>query len=505
AAQSRRVLLALSAVMLVILFTVLAALNVAGLRDRLLPGGASPGIHSIAVLPVENLSGDPQQEYFADGMTEELITRLSKIGALRVTSRTSAMRYKGTKEPVPQIAQELNVDAIMEDSLLREGSRVRFAARLIDARTEKDLWAESYTRDLHSVLTLQSDVALAVAREIRIAVTPQEKTLLARTQAVNPAAYEAYLKGRSLAEDLSAAKLDAALEYFNLALEKQPDYAPAYIGIAQVWSRRGQMGLVSLAEAKGKAMPATVKALELDPTLAEGHFMLAAIKTWVDWNWSGAESEFKKAIGLNPSLSEGHAVYSHFLMLMGRPEEASQQIQRAMQLDPLNAFVQSFYAVELLCSHRYDDAIAQDETVLKVAPGTRLAHDNLWSAFNEKQEYAKALNEIKFMFGERILEGMKGAEAGQLSKAEYVAALRLAAGNLAAHSNQSHVPRFWIAKLYAEAHDNNRAVEWLEKSYQARESQLPYLKVLPAWDDMRSDPRVRDILRRMNFPGEAGA
>jgi TolB-like protein/tRNA A-37 threonylcarbamoyl transferase component Bud32 len=339
--MARAIPYAAAAVGVIALLAVLLGLNVAGLRDKLKgrTGPTTPEIQSLAVLPLANLSDDPEQEYFADGMTEELIATLGKVSALRVISRTSAMQYKGAKKPLPQIAKELNVDAVIEGSVLRAGERVRITAQLIQASTDRHVWAETYDRDLRDVLALQSEVAQAITREIRSAITPGEHARLTTTRPVNPEAYEAYLKGMQHWYRLTREDLETAREYFDLALEKDPNYAPAHAGLVLVWIGRRQMGYTAPREGGPKAKAAALKAIELDSTLAEAHSALASVNCFYEYDWAGGEAEFKRAIELNPNYADARASYSHVLMFMKRPEEAMAQIQRALEIDPLNAFL----------------------------------------------------------------------------------------------------------------------------------------------------------------------
>ena len=299
------------------------------------------------MLPLQNLSGDPEQEYFADGMTEALITNLAKIGALKVISRSSAMRYKGTDKPLAEIAKELNVDAVVEGSALRVGGSVRIMAQLIDPETEQALWAESYEQDLENVLLLWSEVAQAIAGEVQVALTPEETKRLASARPVNPEAHDAYLKGSYHWKKLTPEDLDTAESYFELALEKDPSYAPAYAGLAWVWAVRQQMGIAPPHEAGPKAKAAALQAVELDDSSAGAHEALATVRTWTDWDWAGAEPEWRRALELDPNAANAHAYFAHFLAITGRIDEAVPHSERALELDPFNALFHALYAVVL--------------------------------------------------------------------------------------------------------------------------------------------------------------
>jgi len=457
-------------------------------------------VRALAVLPLTNLSRDPEQDYFADGMTEALISDLAKLQALRVISRTSVMRYKGTDKSLPEIAKELNVDAVIEGSVLRVGQRVRITAQLIHAATDTHLWAESYERDLQDVLLLQSEVARTIAGQIRVAVTPDEATRLARARAVNPEAYEACLKGRFHWYKLSPEHLGAALEYFQLALEKDPNYALAYAGIADTWLSRGDSGFLPQREAFPRGKAAAVKAIELDDTLAEAHVTLANFRFCHEWDWDGAETEFQRAIQLNPNDAHGHFFYADFLISMKRPKEWRAESRRALELDPFNVFFQCFLGWQLVYVGQYDDAIAQLRKTLRIEPDFSSVYLGLWGAFYQKQMNEEALAEAKKFFA--VLRDNEAVEALDYGYAQagYPRAMSLAAENLAARSNRTHVPAFRIARLYAHAGEKDRALEWLEKAYEQRESPLVHLSVGWDWDSLRSDPRFQDLLGRMKFP-----
>jgi TolB-like protein/Tfp pilus assembly protein PilF len=500
AAQPRRLLWAGAAGLVAV---AAASLYLVVLRGRSAAPVTASQIRSLAVLPLANLSGDPAQEYFSDGMTEELITNLSKISALKVISRTSVMQFKGTKKPLREIAQALGVDGIIEGSVLRAGDRVRITAQLINAATDTHLWAESYERDMRDVLALQGEVARAVAGEVKAAVTPQEKARLASARPVNPEAYDAYLKGLHHWYALTPADLDTAQRYFELALAKDPNYALAYAGVSLVWAGRQQMGFTAPSEAAPKAKAAALRAVALDDTVAEAHYALAIVRAWSDWDWSGAEPEFKRAIELNPSFPDARAYYSHYLMNMQRPDEALPQMERALELDPFNALLQTLYAVDLLYVRRFDDAIAQARRALQTAPDCPPANCALWWAYE-----AKGMDNEAFAVAKPLYNSVYGvrevAEALDRGYAEggYRVAMRRAADVLAAHARTTYVNPTDVANLYLSGGDKDRALEWLEKGLAARDPNLPYLGV-PFYDGVRSDPRFQSLLRRIGLPAAA--
>jgi serine/threonine-protein kinase len=462
--------------------------------------GRPQTIQTLAVLPLENLSGDPQQEYFSDGIHEALITDLAQLGSLkRVIARSSVLRFKGTKTPLSQIAQDLKVDGLITGAVLRSGDRVRVTAQLLNPATEAQIWAQSYERDLRDVLTLQNEIVSAITREVNVRLTPQEETRLATARPVNPEAYDLCLKGRFSWRKLSRQGLDDALAYYTQALEKDPEYAPAYAGIAFVWGGYKQQGLASFDEATPKQKAAALKALQLDSTLAEVHYVLASMNTWTDWDWLGAEREYRRAIELNPNYPDARIYYAHFLNYMGRPKEAAVQADRAFGLDPLNTLVQGIYAMYLMQVRRYDDAIALLKKILETAPDDAIALSTLRTAYHMKRMYKEALEIWKASYtvrGDR--EAVEALDRG-FAEAGYQGALRRVADMFVARSQKTFVTPWQIATLYTRAGMNQEAIDWLEKAYQAHDQNMPYISVDPIFDEMRNEPRFQDILRRMKL------
>lgn len=456
---------------------------------------------SIAVLPLENLSGDPQQEYFSDGIHEALTTDLAEVGGLkRVIARSSVMRFKGSKTPLSKVASELKVDALITGAVLRSGDRVRVTAQLINPKTEAQLWAQSYERDLRDILALQNDIVSAITHEVKVRLTPQEETRLSSARQVNPEAYDAYLKGQYEWYKFSRQGLDSALKYFELALEKDPEYAPAYAGISRVWGGFKQQGFMSSAEATPKQKAAALKALELDNTLAEVHFTLAGINIWTDWDWPGGDREYRRALELNPNYADARIYYSHLLNYLGRPKEAAVEADRGLALDPLNTLVQDIYAMYLMQARRYDDAVAVLLKILKTSPDDAIALSTLRSAYHMKHMYTEALEIWRASYaakGDR--EALDALERG-FAEDGYQGALQRAAETLAARSRTTYVTPWQIATLYTRAGKNNEALKWLEKAYEAHDPNMPYLGVDPIFDILRADPRFQDLLRRMKLP-----
>ena len=457
---------------------------------------------SIAVLPLRNASGDPDQEYLSDGLTEELIVQLGRLHPERlgVIARTSAMRYKNTDKSVADIARELGVAYVLEGSARREGGRVRVTAELVQASDQTQLWAESYDRELSGILELQRDVARAVAKSLAVKLLPQEQARLAAAGSVNAEAYDAYLKGSQYTIRLGAADLDAAEKYFHLALEKDPRFAPAYVGLTMVWVCRQQMGYVRPGEAGPKAKAAVSKALELDDGYFEAHLALADVLTWTDWNWAAAGREWQRAIELNPGYADTRAYYSHYLLITGRPEEGLKEIETAMEMDPFNVIFQGFYAVVLDYFERYDDALAVTRKILDTMPDNPLGLSAQWWAYQGKgmheEAFAAATAFYRAIYGDLDPSGVLDRT---YSANGYAAAMGGAAELLVARSQSKFVLPTDIAALYLSAGNREQALAWLERGYEVRDPAMPYLG-WPMYDPLRSDPRFKDLVRKMNLP-----
>jgi len=462
--------------------------------------GRAEAIDAIAVLPLENLTGDPGQEFFVDGVTDELIGQLAQIGALRVISRRSVMQYKGVKKPLPEIAQELNVDAVVEGTVHRISDSVRIRVQLIEALPEeRNLWAQTYDRAMTDVLVMYKEMARAIADKTRVKLTPQEEANLASTRQVNPEAYEAYIKGRFHWYKLTPQDLEVAFQYFELAREKDPNYALAYAGIASVWIGLQQQGEVSSSEAGPKARAAAMKALELDDTLAEVHQILADIRAWTDYDWEGAEKAFRRAIELNPNYPDPRPGYSHLLFIMRRPEEAMAQLERALELDPFNVLFRDLYAMGLNIARRYDEAIALLRETLRTAPNNLQVMSTLRSAYHNKGMYEEALEMWQRYYATRGDREAEEALSRGYAEAGYSGALSSVAEMLIERSRTTFVTPWRIGTLYTRAGKNEEALVWLEKAYEAHDPNMPYISVDPIFDGLRDDPRFQELLRRMNL------
>jgi serine/threonine protein kinase len=455
--------------------------------------------NSIAVLPFVDLSAQRDQEYFCDGMVEELINSLSRIKDLRVVARTSAFSFKGKDVDIREIGKRLNVKTILEGSVRKAGNRLRITTQLVNVEEDFPIWSDRYDRELEDVFAIQDDIAQSIVKTLKIEVLGEKEAPLVKVRTEDPEAYEAYLKGLFHCYKLSSEHLEVSLDYFQLALEKDPNYAPAYAGIAIVWIIRGLWGVVPPREAIPKAQEAVLKAIELDDTLAQAHYQLANFRFYFEWDWTGAEKEFQRAIELNPNYADIHIIYSSFLDMMRRPEEAIVEIERALELDPLNFFSQGVFGLHLFNLHRYDDAIAQLRKTLRMEPNFPLAHEGLWVSFHQKHMYKEALAEAKKYF--EVLGNSEAAEALErgYTEAGYSGMMSLAAERLAARSKKNYVQPTQIARLYDHAGEKDRALEWLEKAFKEHEPALVALNVWPQ-GALRDDPRFQALLLLLNFP-----
>jgi eukaryotic-like serine/threonine-protein kinase len=479
-----------------ILLCAILLFNPGGARNKLFGGKVPAPIRSLVVLPLANLSGDPEQEYFADGMTEALVTDLSKIRSLKVISRTSSIRYKEEKKTLPQIARELSVDGVVQGSVLRAGDKVRISAQLIYAPNGQHLWAESYERDFKDVLTLQGEVAQAIASNIRIEVTPQEQARLTSGRQVNPAAQEAFLRGRYLNKG-TRAEQRRAREYFEQALRIDPNYAPAYAGLADYYiSSVDTRPLVSMPQAKQFAL----KALELDPDLAEAHVELALIHFYADWDWVAADKEFKLAIQLNPSDAEAHRISSFYFSALGRVEEALAESRQAQQLDPLSIWTQITSGYVFYFARRYDEAVAQCGKALEWDRNSAGAYDCLGASY-----LAKGMNQ------QAIASSLKASDLANNDPARLVGLgraygltgrksdARKVLEQLRQFSGHTYVSPYFFAAVYASLGQNDEAFARLQEALREHDSYLAWLKVDSAVDPLRQDTRFQKLLYQVGL------
>jgi TolB-like protein/DNA-binding winged helix-turn-helix (wHTH) protein/Flp pilus assembly protein TadD len=465
-------------------------------------GRVPASIRSLAVLPLDNLSGDASQGYFADGMTDELITDLSQISALRVISRTSVMVYKGARKPLPQIARELNVDAVVEGTVLRSGDHVRITAQLIDASTDKHLWSQSYEGELRDTLALQNRVASAIADQIRINLTPQEQAALKNVKVVNPEAYQSYLKGRYFWNKRTADGLKVALAYFNQAVEEDPKYAQAYSGLADTYALLGdwQYAVMTPKEAFPKAKAAAIKALELDNTLGEAHNSLAFILDGFDWDLDAGGNEFRRAIELNPGYATAHHWYAWHLSLLGQYDEAIKEMRKAANLDPLSLIINADLAELLVLAHSYDESIQQSRKTIEMDPNFALAHNQLAQAYLQKHMYDEAVAELQKAVQ---LSGRSPTCIANLARAYVASGKKSEAVQLMNELKKRASPGYSnaseIAMIYASFGDMDQAMNWLEKGYEERFN--PGVLLRPGFDPLRSDSRFQNLVHRIGLSG----
>lgn len=485
-------------VMTAVLSVAIVLALVAGL-GRFAGSGSDAGLRSIAVLPLQNLSGDREQEYFADGMTDALIGDLARIPALRVVSRTSVMTYKGVHRPLPEIARSLDVQTIAEGSVLRTGSRVRIAVRLVDAPRDRPVWSGSYEGELGEVMALQSQVVAAIAGEIHVRLTSPNRTRVARNRPVNLAAYDAYLKGRhQYLTGYTEESTQKASAYFRQALELDPGYAPAYAGLADCY-----WGLSSVyyppMEMMPKAKWAAMKALELDDTLGEAHALLALVRSGFEFNRGEAGKGFKRAIELKPSDAQAHLLYGIYLIEMGKSDEGMAEVERALKLDPISPFMNVYVSVPLYFAHRYDQAIQRLQPMVDMDPNSQQAHAFLALAYEQKGDWAKAVAEM-----ERAYELDKDQDG--LSQLGHIYAMsgrtadaRRVLRQLEELSGRRYVSAYNFAVLYAGLGERDEAFRWLQKVEDDRSEWFAAVNVDPRLDVLHSDPRFAGVLRSVGL------
>jgi TolB-like protein/Tfp pilus assembly protein PilF len=498
AARPRLALLTWGAGGLAALLVFLFAWNIGGLRERLLHRRAVPTIRSLAVLPLANLSGDPSQDFFSDGMTAELIRDISKIAQLRVVSRTSVMSYKGTHTPLQQIARELKVNALLEGTVARSGNRVRITVGLYDGASDRELWSGTFERDLNDVLALEDQVAHAIATQIRLKVSSSGETRRANT---NPGTYDLYLKGRYSLDQGSDDDLKLALVYFRQGIQKDPQYAPLYAGLADSYARLPFYTDTRPSEAFPEAKEAAARALQLDPTLAEAHASMAYVMNYYDWDRSGAEQEFKHALELNPNDADTHHVYGRFLASMGRVDEARAELNRAQELDPLSLIIQSNAGIVSYFARQYDNALQQLQKVLELDPKFPVPYWGSGMCYEQLKKYPEAVAQFQKGIelsgrGANGLASLAHAHglAGQAAEAQKILV------ELTDRSKTKYVPSYQFAVIHVGLGQNERAIAALEEAYRERSTLLGYLKMDPRFDPLRSDPRFRNLLSRIHLP-----
>jgi TolB-like protein/DNA-binding winged helix-turn-helix (wHTH) protein/Flp pilus assembly protein TadD len=455
-------------------------------------------IASLAVLPLTNMSGDPTQEYFADGMTEELITELSKIQALKVISRTSAMQYKGAKKPLPVIARELGVDGIVEGAVTRSGNRIRVTAQLVEARSDTHLWGESYDRELADILNLQRELALQISREIKVTIRASEAEQLANSEKVNPQAHEIYLRGRSFWNQRTSDGLYRAAESFRESNQIDPSYARGYAGLADAYIELVGFAYIEPSEGINKAEAAAQQAISLDDSLAEAHTALGYTRA-LKWDWQGSEKEFKRALELNPGYVVALYQYGFILSMWGRNDEAIALAQKALELDPFSPVVLYRAGRVYFHARRYDEASNLFRRILELKPDDQMGLYGVGIVYEAQGEFDKAISSFQDPYQMSRFDLIAAyAAAGRKEEARK----RLTAEMRRLQAGNSYLRPGYVAEVYSALGDKDQAVYWLEKGYRDHDAWLALLKVWPRLDPLRSDPRFQDLLRRMNFPTE---
>ena len=453
---------------------------------------------SIAVLPLENLSGDPEQAYFVNGMHDALITELSRISGLRVTSRTSTLGFANTVLRVPDIALELGVKKIIEGSVFRVGDRVRIVVQLIDAAVDEHLWSESYERDITDVLRLQGDITREIAGQVQVVLTADESRTLTRAGTVNPESYEAYLRGMFHVELFTPEDMRLAVRNFEMAVELDPQNALAYWGLNRVCRFQLQAGLLRPREAEPECRAPLLKALELDNSRAEVHLGLALGFWAYDYDWDAAEKSFARAFELNPNYAEARMFYSHFLSILGRGEEGTEQMLIARKLDPLNTFIQALHGVQMTMIGLDEKGLAEITAALETTPGLGFGYDVLWYINARRGRFDESFDAARKHFGitvgsQAAVDALdRGYEVGG-----YQQAMLTAAAELAERSKTSYIPAMEISMLYEIGGDFDTAMDWLDIAYDQHDPSLPYIGALPLF--VTYHPRYNDLLRRMNL------
>lgn len=482
----------------VALVGVAALVNRETIRTRWL-GGASR-VESLAVLPLENLSGDTEQDYFADGITEVLSTDLARLGGLRrVTARGSVMRYKGRNTPLADIARELNVDALVTGSVLRAGDRVSITAQLLDPATGTQIWTNRYDRDIRDVLRVRDEIVSAIVREIRAELSPVEQARLGSARPVDPAAFEAYLRGRFHWLRQTREDFDLAERYYQAALDKDPGYAAAYAGLGSVWMMRGDVGFQPPSETVPRASALLARALELDENQADVHVALGNHQA-VMWDWVNAERSLRRALEINPNHADAHFFISDLYVALKRTDEWNRAIQRSLELDPLNEFNRTYYGWHLNYLGRYDEAIPIFQALLPTAPNKAANHLGLWGAYFRTHAYPAAVASAREYFAGAGDGEFIGTLGGGRDQAEYRLGMRRTGEAMVAALPRRHIPALRIARMFAHAGDHERALDWLERAHENRESAVMRLGVVWDWVDLHGQPRFQALLRRMHLP-----
>ncbi|NNE40179.1 MAG: TIR domain-containing protein [Marinicaulis sp.] len=463
-----------------------------------LAGGYSD---TIAVLPLENLTGSADQQFLVDGLHEAVIIQLSKIKALRVISRTSVRRFAGSPLSLPEIAAELGVEKIVEGSIMRAGEKVLISVQLIDVRSDTTLWAERFERNAESILDLQNDAAAEIAQQTSVILTPEDRNRLGTVKNVKPEAYEKYLKGMFHWYKLSPEDTQLAIENFEQALSKEPDFAPAHAGLAAVWAGIQQMGIMQPSVVSPKIKYAAERALALDPNSFQAHFMWAVYSTWSAWDWEGAEQAYLRAIDLNPNFPDTHAYYSHFLNIVGRFDEARLAIGKALNLDPFNPLIRSLYAVDLAMWQEFEKALEELIEIRKAAAGSWLPLQIMRFIYHSKGQHDDAYEITKELYSVLDKPSVVEALISGMERDGYRGALIAAGLELETLSATSYLAPIQIAVLFHWGGDIEKAAEWVRIAYEQRDPEAPYIKNMIFFsDDAKAHPKIKGVIDGLNYP-----
>jgi len=453
---------------------------------------------SIAVLPFVNMSADPENEYFSDGLSEEIISALSKLESLHVTARTSAFRFRGKELDIREIGKQLNVSTVLEGSVRRAGNKLRVTAQLINVADGYHLWSERYDRELEDVFAIQDEISLAIVDKLKVRLLGADKARLAKRYTENFEVYDLYLKGRYELSRLTEEGIKRSLDYFQQAIQKDPNFALAYVGMASVYNVHAIVGQFSSNETMPRAKSELLKALKLDESLAEAHAWLGEVHLQYEWDWSSAEREFKRAIELKPNSPEAHQFYADYLIVTGSMEQASIEIARARDLDPLSTIPNTILAYQLYVLRQFDQVIEHCRKMLKTEPSF-LLQLHLWRALRQQNRLSEALAECKKLFtlfiSREVAEAMKCVD----DESGYKGAVRAAAKKLVDLSTQRYISPYLIATLFAHAEDDNKTLQWLEKAHEERDMVLYSIGVDPDLDRVRSSPRFTALLKKIGL------
>jgi TolB-like protein/Tfp pilus assembly protein PilF len=453
---------------------------------------------SIAVLPFVNMSADPENEYFSDGLSEEIINALSKLEGLHVTARTSAFRFRGKDLDMRDIGRQLNVSTVLEGSVRKAENRLRITAQLISVADGYHLWSERYDRELKDVFAIQDEISLAIVDKLKVRLLGEDKARLAKRYTDDFEVYDLYLKGQYYLNKLTEEGIKKSLQYFQQALQKNQSYALAHGGLACVYYALAVVGQLPSGETMPRAKSELMKALELDDSLAEAHAWLGELHLQYEWDWASAERELKRAIELKPNSPEGHRFYADYLISTGSMDEALAEVERARGLDPLSAISNSILVWQLYASRRFDQAIDYSRKMLETEPSF-LLQVHLWRSLYQKKMFDEALVECKKLF--TLFAGREVAEAMEhvYPESGYKGAMYAGAQTLAEHSRLQYVSPYMIATLFAQAEEYDLTLQWLEKAYEERDQRSYAMGIDPAWDRVRSNPRFIALLEKVGL------